>query len=277
MARHNKKRNVGLIYELLVRRLTKAIVESDKKTATTINKILNSRFRRGNELYKEFRLFNAIISTTGVNDQLAFRIIDESKNAALDHDPITLDKEKSLLIKDINHMINEENFYDMKIKNYQVYASTQQLLNYWRGDDKDIAESAKHESTVHKWLVHEQEEVNLDAHKTPAVNDLTFQVMQEKFMKKYGSLLSKKQANILRLYCEGKNDELMSAMNEVVKSTDSKIDTYLKKSVDGFLSQKIKSVKGIISEQKMTDDVESVSKVMVLDQFVSELEEITNV
>tara|TARA_B100000700_G_scaffold329621_1_gene452012 strand:+ start:1730 stop:2563 length:834 start_codon:yes stop_codon:yes gene_type:complete len=277
MARHNKKRNVGLIYELLIRRLSRAIVESDKKTADTVKTIIGNRFKKGNELYKEFRLFNAIISTTGVNEQLAFRIIDESKSAALDHDPVTLDKEKSRLIKDINYMINEANFYDMKIENYQVYASTQQLLNLWRGDDVSITESARHEATVRDWLVSVREEQALQSEKTPSVNDLTFRVMQEKFIKKYSTLLSENQSTILRLYCEGKDDSLLSTMNEVVCAVDNRIKKYLNTSSDRLLSEKVKSVKNVISSQALSPDAESVSKVMVLDQLVTELEGITNV
>ena len=70
MARHNKKRNVGLIYELLIRRLSRAVVEQDNSKIRTVKQIINTRFKPGTELYKEFRLFNAITSTNSVSDQI---------------------------------------------------------------------------------------------------------------------------------------------------------------------------------------------------------------
>ena len=38
MARHNKKRNVGLVYELLVRRLAQAVVEQDRQKIKSVKK-----------------------------------------------------------------------------------------------------------------------------------------------------------------------------------------------------------------------------------------------
>ena len=58
--KHNKKRNVGLIYELLLRHLSSRIIVNDKKGAKIATAILEKHFSKGSELYKEFRLFNAL-------------------------------------------------------------------------------------------------------------------------------------------------------------------------------------------------------------------------
>ena len=273
MARHNKKRNVGLIYELLVRRLSHAIVEGDKKTAAVVKKILVDRFKAGTELYKEFRLFNAIVKTGGLTEQLAFRVIDEAKSAASDHEPTKLSREKSLLIKDINYRINESNFYDSYVDNYPVYASTQQLLNAWRGKQHDIHESAMHEKTVHSWLTRSVVEKTLDDERTPAVNDITLRIMKEKLEKKYANQLNETQLKIIKAYAT--NDPTVSTLiQETVDAAQRKIDKYVKGSADPFLAEKVKSVKATLSEQKLVRDADSVSRALTLQQLATELEEL---
>jgi ribosomal protein S13 len=277
VARHNKKRNVGLIYELLIQRLSRAVVENDAKKIATVQEIIKNRFKKGTELYKEFRLFNALVATSGVSEQLAYRILNEAKAASSDHNHKLLDKEKSLLIRDVNHKLNETNFYNVKVKNYPVYASAQQLFNGWRGDDISITEIAKHEATVHSWLIRDENNDNLEEHTTPQVNDLTFHIMQEKFEQKYGTSLSKEQTSILKLYCEGDNKGLSKTATEISKQLSRQINKYEKKSRDNFLVEKIQRVNSSVDGYVFSSDIDDVSKMMTLAQLLSEIREITNV
>ncbi len=277
MARHNKKRNVGLIYELLIQRLSRAIVENDKKKVTIIQGIIKNRFKKGTELYKEFRLFNALVTTSGASEQLAYRILNEAQIASRDHDGKLLDREKSLLIKDVNHKLNEANFYNTKVKNYPVYASAQQLFNGWRGADLGIAEIAKHEMTVHSWLVRCDDKTSIEDHKTPHVNNLTFNVMQEKFEKKYGSSLTGEQSELLRLYCEGNQAGLVACSREISRQLSRQIAKYKKNSRDNFLVEKVNRVNAAINDQELSTDINDVSKMMTMAQLLAEIREFTNV
>lgn len=58
MSSHNKKRNVGLIYEQLIRYASKCILEGRTERAEIAMQILKEHFRPGTELYKEFRLLD---------------------------------------------------------------------------------------------------------------------------------------------------------------------------------------------------------------------------
>ncbi|MBC8411821.1 MAG: hypothetical protein H8E12_24385 [Rhodobacteraceae bacterium] len=275
MARHNKKRNAGLIYELLVQRLSKAVVENDSRNIKVTKHILQKHYKRGSELYKEFRLFNALLVTNGVTDQLAYRIISEARNAATNHDATRLNKEKSLLIKDINHILNETNFYNRKIQNYQVYASVQQLLNNWRSTELDITETARHEKTVHDWLLCEKNSVTIADQKTAGVNDLTLLVMQEKFESKYGSILTDNQLELLRAYSAGV--DVLPIIETTVKTTRKQIDKYIKLSPTGFLSERVKRTKAVLQEYSFTPSLLDVSRAMALEQLIDELTEATSV
>ena len=83
---HNKKRNVGLIYEFLIRSLTKNIIENNSEFASTSLKILKTHFHKNSEIYKEFRLLNSLFVTTVSSKAVAANIIAEARNVALNHD-----------------------------------------------------------------------------------------------------------------------------------------------------------------------------------------------
>ena len=58
--KHNKKRNVGIIYELLLKHISTKLLEGNKKDAKIATRLIEKHFKKGTELYKEFRLFNAL-------------------------------------------------------------------------------------------------------------------------------------------------------------------------------------------------------------------------
>ena len=92
---HNKKRNVGIIYEQLLQLIAKYLVEGNQDKHREGLAILKRNFKPESELYREFRLFNALVKTTVRNDSLAARILAEAKAAALDFDAQQLRREKA--------------------------------------------------------------------------------------------------------------------------------------------------------------------------------------
>jgi len=68
---HNKKRNSILLYEFLVSSISKSLVEDDKRKSSAALKILKRHFKKGTNLYKEFRLLNSLIKTSVTSPQVA--------------------------------------------------------------------------------------------------------------------------------------------------------------------------------------------------------------
>jgi len=77
--KHNKKRNVGIIYELLLNYISRNIVEGKNLEAKKASKIVEKHFRKGTELYKEFKLFNALANTEVKNTHVVASILNEAK------------------------------------------------------------------------------------------------------------------------------------------------------------------------------------------------------
>ena len=258
---HNKKRNVGLIYEFLIRSLTKNIIENNSEFASTSLKILKTHFHKNSEIYKEFRLLNSLFVTTVSSKAVAANIIAEARNVALNHDTKKINKEKSLLIKDINYNINNESFYKQNVDDYKMYATIQSLLKDWRSSTPDIAKVAVLEDNLTEWILTKKQGIkDLESQKSKDVNDTIISVMSEKISKKYHGVLNDSQQDLIKEYVisiDGNNDKLSSAMSDIRATTQSSIKNYMSSNSDSFINEKFDNVLKIISSSdiNMINDV----------------------
>ena len=82
MAKSQKRRNTALMYEWLVKKISRCLVEGDNRTAGVAVKILKKHFKPGTELHRELRLINAMVRTTVRSEASAASIVSEAKKAA---------------------------------------------------------------------------------------------------------------------------------------------------------------------------------------------------
>ena len=78
--KHNKKRNVGIIYELLLKHISTKLLEGNKKEAKIATKLIERHFKKGSELYKEFRLFNALAKSDITNTHVVASILEINRD-----------------------------------------------------------------------------------------------------------------------------------------------------------------------------------------------------
>lgn len=271
MARHNKKRNVGLIYEQLIMRMSRALVENDSKRVKTIKGIITKHFAKNTELYKEFRLFNALIRTSGVSESLATRILGETQKAAKNHNSEALNTEKSSLIRDINYKLNESDFYDQRVVDYTNYATIQTLLNGWRSEQQDVRTMISHEKKIHEWLQRDETETVLEEQKSPNINDLTVSIMQEKFSKKYNGALTERQKCLLDSYLTENFGKLSSELESVERDLSRVLRKYKKVGSNKILLEKTERIQSHIETVKLQPDQQGAIRGMVLCQLLNEL------
>jgi len=199
-ATHNKKRNVGLLYEFLLRTASRGTVDDDRKLTNDALQILYKRFKVGTELYKEFRLFNALVRTTVSSDAIAGSILREARNAALTNDVAALEREKTTLIHEINRKLNGDGmFFEQPIDDYKIYATVQTLINDWRAVNGDIARRAMYEDKLVEWLRSDKERrlVEMQDSERYGVERLAYRIMMKKFNEKFG-VLSPTQKSLIR-------------------------------------------------------------------------------
>jgi hypothetical protein len=272
MAKHNKKRNVGLIHEQLVRYVASSLIAKDKKSAGGAVKIITKHFKPGTELYREFRLFNALINLPVGSKSLAERILTESKKSAATHDPQKLRREKSILIKDINTQLSESRrFYDIKIPNYRLFATVQTILNEWRGKNKlDLTVRAKYEEQIVEWLARSEEpEIIKENEADPLVRQLMFQ----KFEKKYRDALSDRQKVVLEVSILSGPKEFVEIVRETKTQSLESIKKFKRTCDNKILMEKINDVCHRVEslQEVKSDDV--IAKTLHLVHLIEEMED----
>ena len=204
---HNKKRNVGIIYEQLVLKLSEALIENNDTEFRKIKKILKRNYSKESELYKEFRLLNSLAVTNIKADSLATRILGETRNAARRIKSKRLSLERSRLIKEINHSLGPD-FYKTKISNYRNLATIQRLLDeYRKWDTADPKFLNEYENKVHAILLENKEVKSLEEMKDPEVNPLVLKIMTDKFNSLYSEELTTRQIAILKEWSFNKGSE----------------------------------------------------------------------
>tara|TARA_B100000214_G_scaffold374410_1_gene357049 strand:- start:972 stop:1826 length:855 start_codon:yes stop_codon:yes gene_type:complete len=279
---HNKKRNVGIIYELLLRNISNALIENDKKKASEALKIIEKRFDESTELYREFRLFNALAKSTISDSAVAAAILTEAKGAARRCDSQKLSKEKSYLIRDINHILKDDSFYHRRISEYKIYATIQTLLNEWRKEDRsDLSKMVQYEAKVINWLLQEKEEKDIDDISNPDVNQVVVKIMTEKINEKYKGKIEKNQRDLIKSYVfsissdnyESIRRDLSNSRNEAIRDLDS----FKTMTSNKILLEKIDRVKQKITGQEIQEITdESISKFLVIMQLRNEIKESLN-
>jgi hypothetical protein len=277
---HNKKRNTALLYEFLVRTISAALVEGDKKKSSTALRILKKYYKPGTQLYKEFRLFNALLKTTVSSDSVSSTIINEARAAASSANLAELDREKSLLIRSINHMIKDDNFYDQPISEYKMYASIQTLLNEWRKTpgSADIAALGKYEDQLRIWLLSEKKSADFSVNDdSPGTSRLLMKVMMKKLNEKYSTSLNSDQKEIIRSYAfSAANDDqttIKKKLEEIRKDLLNAMDVYSAANPENaYVIQKLNVAKvQMLSESLDAIDDASVSRFMLYSSLKQEL------
>lgn len=230
---HNKKRNAGLIYEFLVRHMSYSLANNDVESYQAALKVVEECFTPGSELYREYRLFNALVQTSGLDSTIASTIINEARNAARTHDPSQLKKEKSSLIKKINHTCGK-NVYTYHVPEYKRYATIQTLFNEWRSSDPNLGTMAKYEQQLMRWLKEEQSSPNNmlnEEHDRLESSDLVIRMMVERLEKKYGGKLTDEQITILNRYVFMENEDHEVSLKESLQVLRDRVATRIDSSL----------------------------------------------
>jgi len=198
----NKKRNSGLMFEFLVRTISSALVDGDKKKSALALRIIKRHFKPGSQLHKEYRLINSLMQTTVSSETVAGSILQEAKNAARGYDLAQLDREKSLLISNVNRSLGANDFYDQQVNNYRMYSTVQTLINDWRDPNRDLGRLAQYEDALVKWLVSEKpvENEGILSEDGPGTSRLLMKIMMRKLNEKYAGMLSNEQRQLIRAY-----------------------------------------------------------------------------
>ena len=243
---HNKKRNIGIIYDQMISTLCESYIDKDQESVKKIISIIKESFKKGTQLQKELQFFNSFLKTRSLSSSSSALIISEAKKACKNHfNQEDLDKEKSKLIKNLNYAFGKGKIFEKKVLNYKMYATIQTLLNEWRKEDPNFSEIVEYEVKLNEWLTTEESLITEQHSEFRDVDNITFKLMNDKFNKKYQNL-TESQEKLIKNYItstDKDHDGLVQELKSLKESTINLLNQYQKTCDNQYVLDKCKSIR----------------------------------
>lgn len=228
--KHNKYKNTGILFELLVRKITADTMTSQDSKAVSLIK----KYFVNTELAKENKLYQSLSKTQNISEAKAESIISTILEINKSLNQVKLAKEKYNLIKEIKSNFDIDDFFKAKINNYKLLSSTYTLLeaNLFPSHHIDTILTSKMNILEHiaqSQLIKEiQPTVSEFETLDKGTRALVYKIMLEKFNTRFETL-SNDQKDVLKEYINN-----ISNTTNLKKYVDSKF-TSLKESLIKFL------------------------------------------
>lgn len=238
--KHSKYKNTGILFELLVRRITADTLNEGQSPALNIIK----KFFVKSELGKELKLYEALNKNTQLHESRANLLIQTLLESSSKLNRSILRREKYNLINEIKKYYNLEEFFKTKLPNYKAYASFYNLLEINNNPEiinPDLIISNKvtlleylcsdkiDESKVKNDLITEFQAYDKD------LRILTYKILLEKFNGKYSNLNTYQKEILkefitsvdstpkLKTFYNSKIQEFKIELNELVNNINDKV------------------------------------------------------
>lgn len=270
---HNKKRNIGIIYEQIISFVCLSLMREKKDDAEKAIEIIKNSFKKGTQLHKEYKLFKALATTNNVSDHLASSIVLKAKEACNEmFDNNKLEIEKSKLIKELNYTFGKGIIFEHKVSNYRIYATIQTLLNEWRSEDRDFDLLTEYEIKLHNSLTKKELESTPKLDIPHNVSSLTKNIMNEMFSEKYKSTLNDIQKDLLNTYISDNNDLLIEKYRDLKLETINILNEYLDTCNNEVILEKSSNIKNrlsLINEECLTKN--TLHKFLIISKLKEEI------
>jgi len=206
--KHSKYKNTGILFEMLVRKLTSETLSSNK---TTTVDIIKKYFGRNTELAKELYLYNQLIKEQQFrSDAQALDYIRTIKEAYSKLNQSTLKRQKYNLVKEISEKFVFSDLAKIHISNYKTLASIYMLFEHEESDNPRQIMECKN-VILDTVLITERKKQETDPlleefqSQPKDIRLLTYKLLIDNFNEKY-SILDESQKQLLNKYITNVND-----------------------------------------------------------------------
>ena len=282
--KHNKIKNTGLLFELLVRQIASDVLDNiDSKAVSIIQKYFGNT-----ELSKEFLIYKTLSSTKDLTESKADILISTSLDSFKKLNQGKLRKEKYNLISDIQENFNLDDFFKAKIDNYKALASIYILLESEKSKSHVNPESiVKMKFTILENLTKKKEalpekDAFLEEFKNSDkdIRTIAFKLAVDKFNEKYQSNINPRQKELIREYINNvtTTTRLKDYVNTNLNLVKKELNSLVEKIDDKTTQIKVRQITEIISDIPKTRNVtdEDILNLFNYYQLVEEITKITN-
>jgi hypothetical protein len=282
LVKHNKFKNSGLLFELLVRQITADTLSGKESPAVDILK----KYFVKSELGKEYKLYDTVLKQSQISEVKANVIIEEVLKASRKLNRTALRREKYNLISEIKSHYNLDEFFKTKLPNYKSQAALYTLIEIYNSQDltdpnqiisnkitllENLTTQPVKEKEVRDNVIEEFKKYDKD------LRLLTYQVLLEKFNGKYNSL-NNNQKIILREFINlvDNTPRLREFYNTKINEVKITLTKLTKSVTDKVTQIKLNEVVSLITEIDKTSKISNDDLVNLL-QYYSLVDEIKSV
>ena len=261
--KHNKFRNTGVLFELLVRQIASdTLANTDSKAVRIVKKYFHN-----SEIAKEHKLYHTILTAPRLSEGKAEALVNTTVDLAKKLNKETLLKEKYNLIKEVKKHYNLESFFKVKVNNYKTLAAAYTLFEsameskFVEPKQLVLNKLTLMEHITKKQLV-ENKESDVEqvlAKEDKNVRILAYRMLIEKFNSKYSNL-SERQKLVLKEFINNiSNPEHLKAyINENLNKVKTELSDLVKqvddKTTEIKLNEVITLIKPISSKSSVKDE-----------------------
>lgn len=269
-SKHNKLRNTGLLFELLVRQFTTDTLT--KKEDSSSVAILREYFNN-TDIFREYQIYNTITKARNLPDAKAEVLIDACLESYKKLPKDKLKRDKYNLIAEIKKNYNLEEFFKAKVDDYTVFASVYSLLEMHSSVNIDIDTYAKCKGTILEHITSKREPQDSGFIEEFAKSDkgtraLVYRMTLNKFNDRYEDL-NESQKNLLKEYINNisTSNSLKEYCNTQVKTIKTELKKIIKEIPDQVRKVKLQEVSNLIEEVPANKNISEADISNILSYF----------
>ena len=277
--KHSKFKNTGILFEILVKKITSDTLSG--KTSKAI-KIIKEYFVN-TELGKEYKLYEAMFKTKNQSEHRANMVLNTILEQSKKINRTKLKGEKYRLIKELKSHYNLEDLFKTKLSDYKAQASLYTLLEIYNTDKstnpqqvvdnkinilEHVSGGSVDNEKIKDSVLAEFKSYDKD------LRTLTYHVILENFNTKYDKLNSKQKLILKEFINSADNGPVLKKFfNKEIINIKSSLKEHTTKVTDKATKIKLEEIDKLIVEINKRTNVKS-SHLVDLLQYHSLLEEL---
>jgi hypothetical protein len=277
--KHNKYKNTGILFELLLRQVTSDTISGKDSSSLPLIK----KYFGKSELAKEYKLYQTLTANKSLSEGRAETLINTTLELHSRLNRTSLRKEKYNLIKEIKSHYNLEEFFKAKVNNYKQHAAVYTLMEaYSTLEFVNPASIIDNKVTLLEHIT--RKEVNVEQVKDRVMEEFTqmdkgtrilaYRILVEKFNEKYGDL-TESQKTVLKEYINNVSsttrlkDFVNTNIDSVKKELTSLVETIKDETIKIKINEVVTLIKPLEKNQSVKDD--DIVTLLTYHQLVAEL------
>lgn len=200
--KHNKLRNTGLLFELLVRQITTDTLNNkESKAVDILKKNFNNTL-----IAKEYRIYKALLGSKNLSESKANIVIDTALQAHKKINKKVLSKQKYDLVSQIKENYNLDDFFKTKVENYKTIASVYMLFEIQQSEKIDPEAEIKYKFSIMEDICGGSKNKEMDpvltefASYDKGTKALVYKLVIQKFNDKYANLNESQKKLLKKIY-----------------------------------------------------------------------------